>query len=75
MNNDEIIIGGIYQHYKGGLYEVLNIATHTELNKRLVIYKNINCDKIWARPIEMFTSNIELNENELVERFKFLYKK
>lgn len=30
---------GIYKHYKGDLYEVLGIATHSETKERFVIYR------------------------------------
>lgn len=33
--------GQIYQHYKGNLYLVLEVATHTETEEKLVIYCNV----------------------------------
>lgn len=29
---------GVYKHYKGGYYQVLGIAEHTETGERLVVY-------------------------------------
>ena len=55
---------GIYEHYKGNLYMVIAVATHTETGERLVIYKQIskrNCQtskKIWARPESMFDGTV-----------------
>lgn len=47
--------GQIYKHYKGNLYLVLEVATHTETDEKLVIYCNIkNKSQIWARPLDMF---------------------
>ena len=30
---------GLYQHYKGPQYKVMHVATHSETNEQLVIYK------------------------------------
>ena len=55
---------GIYEHYKGNLYMVIAVATHTETGERLVIYKQIskrNCQtskKIWALPESMFDGTV-----------------
>ena len=46
---------GIYRHFKGGTYEVIGVAIHTETQDGLVLYKNINNPHniIWARPVSM----------------------
>lgn len=49
----ELTKGDKYKHYKGGIYTVASIATHTETKDGLVIYYDSN-KNIWARPIEMF---------------------
>ena len=51
---ETIEIGGRYRHYKGGEYEVLTLAQHTETNEELVVYKNIENGHIWARPKTIF---------------------
>ena len=33
----EVVVGGIYHHYKGNEYEVIAVANHTETNEELVI--------------------------------------
>ncbi len=30
---------GKYQHYKGGLYEVVGVARHSETSEEMVIYR------------------------------------
>ncbi|PED63148.1 DUF1653 domain-containing protein [Bacillus toyonensis] len=57
-----------YKHYKGNIYELLLIATHSETEEKLVIYKNKE-GQVFARPYDMFFEEIEVN-GELVPRFK-----
>ena len=45
----ELIIGGIYRHFKGGFYKVLNIAKDCDTLEDLVVYQNINTKEIWIR--------------------------
>ena len=47
-------MGGIYQHYKGGKYEVLTMATHSETGEALVLYKSLLFGSIYARPLSMW---------------------
>lgn len=37
-------ICGIYRHYKGGIYEVIDTAKHSETLEELVVYRNISTD-------------------------------
>ncbi len=44
---------GVYQHHKGNLYEVLNVAQHSETSEWLVVYQQLYGDhSIWARPLK-----------------------
>ena len=63
---------GHYQHYKGGRYEVIGVAKHSETGDELVIYCDIKDDqKIWARPLGMFLEEVEA-EGKKMSRFKYL---
>jgi hypothetical protein len=60
--------GDICRHFKGGLYVVLAVAIHTEEKSRLVIYRPLAGENVWARPFESFCADIE-TEGIMLERF------
>ena len=62
-------IGKMYNHYKGGRYEVLSLAKHSETYEDLVIYKSVHFGSIHARPLSMWFETIRLSELEHVQRF------
>lgn len=45
------VIGGRYRHYKGGLYKVVKMATHTETNEPMVVYRSLNFGSWYCRPL------------------------
>jgi len=42
--------GQIWQHYKGGQYEIVAMCNHTDTNEILVIYKSLSFGGFHARP-------------------------
>jgi molecular chaperone GrpE len=64
---------GVYHHYKGGKYRILNEVVNSETKEDLVIYQNIDDEaKIWARPKKMFLEEVEI-KGVKKPRFEFLY--
>ena len=53
---------GRYRHYKGGEYEVLGVARHSETLEPMVLYRPLyNQSGLWVRPFSMFVEQIESN--------------
>lgn len=63
---------GIYRHYKGNEYEVIGVATHSEDETELVVYRPLYGERgLWVRPLAMFTETVELGEKSML-RFEFI---
>lgn len=60
----------LYKHYKGGVYEFLYIAIHSETQEKLVIYRNSE-GSVFARPYDMFFEDVVIN-NKSTPRFSEL---
>lgn len=70
----ELVIGGIYKHYKGNEYKVIGVAKHSETLQELVVYQALYGEMgLWARPKTMFLETIEKDGKE-IERFAFVKK-
>lgn len=80
QENKSEIIPGIYQHYKGNLYEVIGIGHHSETLEELIVYRALydspefGKNAIWVRPMAMFLEEVEWQGKKL-PRFKFIKPK
>ncbi|WP_165249325.1 DUF1653 domain-containing protein [Adlercreutzia sp. ZJ141] len=54
---DELL--GLYRHFKGNLYRVVSMATHSESGELYVVYVALNDKKTYVRPAEMFFSDVD----------------
>ena len=51
-------IGKYYRHYKGGLYKVLHLSTHTETKEVLVNYQSIHFGSYHSRPLDSWNEEV-----------------
>ena len=50
---------GRYRHYKGGEYELVGVARHSETLEPMVVYRPLYNDTgLWIRPFAMFVETI-----------------
>ena len=53
---------GRYRHYKGGLYEVIGTARHSETCEPMTLYRALYGEKgLWVRPAGMFDETVTVN--------------
>ncbi len=63
---------GIYEHYKGNLYEVTGIANHSETLEKMVVYRALYGDgELWVRPLYMWDEIVVVDGKE-VPRFRLI---
>ncbi len=58
----DVLVGRKYKHFKGHIYEVLAIAKDSEDLSLKVVYKNIENEEVWVRPIDEFLSKVDKNK-------------
>lgn len=60
-----------YRHYKGGEYEVIGFAKHSETLENMVIYRALYGEgEVWVRPSSMWCEQVKLPDGSVVRRFE-----
>ena len=63
---------GIYEHYKGNRYEVIDTVRHSETEELMVLYRALYGDEgLWVRPFTMFFEKVVVDGIETA-RFKYI---
>ena len=63
---------GLYQHYKGHLYQIIGVSRHTETLEELVVYQSLYGNYgLWVRLVSMFQESVE-QEKKMIPRFKYI---
>lgn len=63
---------GLYRHYRGGLYEVLDTARHSETLEAMTVYRALYGEHgLWVRPAAMFLEQVEVG-GALQPRFQWM---
>ena len=65
----EVKVGGIYRHFKGDYYIVVDIALHSETYEKMVVYRALYEDTtLYVRPYDMFLSKVDRTKYPNVEQ-------
>lgn len=71
--------GEKYKHYKGGTYEIVDVAKHTETGQKMIVYRSL-CEHhdltkeygarpLFVRPYDLFFEKVEY-EGKVINRFQ-----
>ena len=69
----EVRTGQIYRHFKGGLYQIVAVAAHSETNERYVVYQALYGDMdVWVRPYDMFIGEVDhIKYPDVQQKYRF----
>lgn len=72
MTSTSTLTPGIYKHYKGNRYRVIDTVRHSETDEVLVLYQPLYGEqKLWVRPFAMFTESVDI-DGQTVPRFRLI---
>lgn len=69
----KIKINGIYKHFKGNYYIVIDIATDSESNEKYVVYRALYDDNnLWIRKLDMFLGEVDHDKYpDVSQKYRF----
>lgn len=63
---------GKYRHFKGGEYEVIGVARHSETLVEMVVYRALYGEGgLWVRPASMWDETVE-RDGKVFKRFTYI---
>lgn len=63
---------GRYRHFKGGEYEVIGIARHSETREEMVVYRALYSEGgLWVRPASMWEETVT-RDGKTSSRFTYI---
>ena len=74
---NKLKINGIYKHFKGDYYIVIDVATDSETGRKMVVYRALYGDnKLYVRDKEMFLSLVDREKYPKVkQKYRFSLQK
>ena len=57
-----MVAPGLYRHYKGGEYKILDMVRHSETLEAMVLYQALYGQRgLWVRPAAMFAQTVTVD--------------
>ncbi len=66
MNKNYPSLHRIYEHHKGGLYEVIILAINASndgKSEQTVVYKSVEFGTVYTRPLSEWNESVEVKDN------------
>lgn len=60
---DDLLLGRIYVHYKGGHYKLICLADLEADESPMAVYVNLDDERFWVRPVAEFREKFTLLHN------------
>lgn len=69
----ELVVHGVYRHFKGNKYIVEDVAIDSETSEYLVIYRALyGKGLLYARPMKMFLSTVDTEKYpDMKQKWRF----
>ncbi len=73
----KIKINGVYKHFKGDYYLVVDTAKYSETDEECVVYRSLYGNgQLWVRPMSMFLSEVDHEKYPNVkQKYRFQLQK
>ncbi len=70
---DRLKINGVYRHFKGDYYLLIDVATHSETKEKYVVYRGLyGNNELYIRPFNMFFSEVDKEKYpEVKQQYRF----